>query len=579
MSQLNIFHRKTMLELMFEEMDAGGDPDGLRYYQREGYNAILASLAGNDSTLVVMAGGLGKTQLFSCVAKHWDGDVLIVAHRDELIEQARGRAEQMMGEYVEVEKAEQVSSPKTRIVVGSVQSLNQKRLGRLGKNRFSLVIIDECHHATSPSYRRVMDHFNDAKKLGVTATPDRADEKALGKVFDDVAFVFDIADGIKAGYLVPFGNCQEATLQGLDLDAVKKTKGDLAANELDQAMVQHCEGIVQKTLELEPGRTGICFFPGVRSAELAAQRFNALRPGSAAFVSGTTDENDRKRIMADFRAQRIQYLCNCMVATEGFDAPPTSLIVQGRPTLSRALYTQMTVRGSRVLPGVVDHFEGAGLGRERRQAIAASAKPDLVVLDFVGNHTKHDLASVSDVLGGNYSDAEVKAAKKLVKQGVRAGDALEQARRQLRALADAVAKANAKVKADVRAFDPFRVLGLTIADEDRYADRFTGAPATPKQMAALASFGVPQSELNQLSKRAAGKLFDKCKGRLEHGLCSYKQLRQLQRFGVTQQDVKFDRAKAALDYIAKKGWGSNGPIDHTMVQDIVNHRRVVGEEG
>jgi superfamily II DNA or RNA helicase len=72
----------------------------------------------------------------------------------------------------------------------------------------------------------------------------------------------------------------------------------------------------------------------------------------------------------DFRAGRVRYLVNCMIATEGFDAPTADLIVQGRPTLSRALYSQMIGRGTRALPGVVDRY---GTPDERRGAIAARA--------------------------------------------------------------------------------------------------------------------------------------------------------------------------------------------------------------
>jgi superfamily II DNA or RNA helicase len=580
MTQLSIFTRPSAFALMCEELEKEGDPDGLRYYQREAYDATLASLRENRSALLVMATGLGKTQTFGAVARHWDGDVLVLAHRDELIDQARKRIEQMTGEFVEVEKAEMVSSVRTRLVVGSVQSFNKKRLERLGKSRFGLVIVDEAHHAVAPSYRKVFDHFTEAKILGVTATPDRGDEKALGKVFDDVAYVFDIQDGIESGYLVPFSReCKRVVIEEIDLDHIGKSAGDFKVNELDEEMAKNCEGVVRKTLELQPNRAAIVFFPGVRSAELAAQRFNAIRPGSAAFVSGTTEELERRRIMADFREQRIRFLCNCQVATEGFDAPATSMIVQARPTLSRALYAQMTGRGTRVLPGVVDHYEGAGLAKERRKAITKSTKADLVVLDFVGNSQKHDLATVTDILGGDYTEAEVKAAKKLVSKGAHQGEALEEARRMLKAAADAVHKAKVTVTASVHAFDPFKVLGLSIADEDRYASRFGGKPATPAQLARLATYGVPQAELNQLSFKAASKLIDKCIGRLKHGMCSYKQLRQLQRFGVTQLNVPFERAKAALNYIASKGWGDKAPVDPKVLQDIIHHRREAGEEG
>src|SRR5688572_16216939 len=171
------------LRVMVAAMDDwwDSDPDGLRWYQRDGFNAIMAGFETFKSQLVVKATGLGKTQLFGAVAKHWQGSVLIIAHRDELVDQARERLEQMTGEYVEIEQGSLRCNPSTRIVIGSAQTLaKQNRLDALGKDRFSLVIADEAHHYVSPTWRRPMEFFN-AKFLGVTATPDRGDEKALGQ--------------------------------------------------------------------------------------------------------------------------------------------------------------------------------------------------------------------------------------------------------------------------------------------------------------------------------------------------------------------------------------------------------------
>ena len=148
----------------------------------------------------------------------------------------------------------------------------------------------------------------------------------------------------------------------------------------------------------------------------------------------------------------------------------------------------------------------------------------------------------------------------------------------LKAAADAVARAKVTVKATVHPFDPFKALGLAIADEDRYASRFGGKPASPAQQARLATYGVPQAELNQLSFKAASKLIDKCIGRIKHGMCSYKQLRQLQRFGVTELNVRFDRAKAAMEYIKSKGWGESGVVDPKVLQDIIHYRREPGDD-
>ncbi len=572
--QFSLFDRPNHFSEWYDALPTEGDPDGLRYYQREAFDAFYAGVERVRSQLIVMATGLGKTETFGAITKHWDkGDILVVAHRDELIGQAEKRLLKMTGYQVAIEKAEETSSPKSHIVIGSVQSLNKKRLERLGKNRFGLVIIDEAHHATAKSYRSVLDWF-DAKVLGVTATPDRGDEKALGLVFDEVAYVLDIADGVDGGFLVPVHG-KEVILKDIHLDRVKKTAGDLNIGELDEEMLKSAEGVVGKTIELGEGRQAICFFPGVRSAEFAAAKFNAVQPDSARFISGTTDPDERAGVVAAFKQGRFRYLCNCQVATEGFDAPSASLIVLARPTLSRSLYAQMIGRGTRVLPGTVDHIHGKALAPERREAIAKSRKPNMVILDFVGASTKHALMTAVDVLGGNYSEAEVKLAKKKAKAGGDAREALEQARRELLRLANAT---KAKVTATVRPFDPFRVLGLSIDDEDRYATRFGGRPATPQQQAWLATAGVPQQELDGLSFKAASKLIERCKARSRNGFATYKMMRQLQRFGITELNIPFARAKAGITYIESKGWGDRGTVDPQTLREIINHQRQAGED-
>lgn len=351
---------------------------GLRWYQGAGKVAVESSLEVNRSCLTVMATGLGKTRLGGAIAGDWPGNVLWLAHRDELIQQARDDLERITGEMVEIEQGQLRASSRSRIVVGSVDTVKrQNRLDRFGAERFSLVITDEAHHYTAATYRRPLEFFKNAKLLGLTATPDRGDEKALGQIFDDVAFVFDIQQGIEQGYLVPI-RAHTVEVKELDISGVKTQAGDLVAAQLDEVMLKACAGIVKETLRYEPVRQGIVFLPGVKSAELAAQLFNREKPGSAAFVSGMTDKDERRDIVRAFRDGRVQYLCNCQIATEGFDAPGCSMIVQGRPTKSRALAAQMAGRGTRVLPGIVDHLDGEARAPERREAIAGSAKPDCI---------------------------------------------------------------------------------------------------------------------------------------------------------------------------------------------------------
>lgn len=521
------------------------DPDGLRYYQRAAYDAVRESLKENRSALAVMATGLGKTQLFCALAAHWPGNVLVLAHRQELVGQARQRMEQMTGEFVEVEQAD-FRSYQGRIVVGSVDTVKQKkRLERLGKDRFSLIIADEAHHYVAKTYRRPLDFFADAKILGVTATPDRADEKALGAIFEDVPVVYDIQEGIEMGYLVPITG-RRVHLDEIDLTKVRRSGKDLNQSELDEAMVKAVEGICQKTIELEPDRQGLCFFPGVRSAEYATERFNLLRPDSAVCITAKTHELDRKRWVRDFKEGRIQYLCNVQVATEGFDAPDASMVVQARPTKSRALYAQMVGRGTRVLPLTVDHILGEEGAEQRRAAVAASAKPECVILDFVGNAGKHDLATVEDVLGGNYTPAEVKTAKKKAEREG-GGDTLaflNQARAELKAMAAAIDRAT--VKARVESFDPFKTMHM-----DRPSARFGDSPPSPKQRAMLEKAGVPTAGL---SKREASKMIANVFKRRELGLATFKQLRTLQKHGVTKVNISFRAASEAIDYLAQSGW-------------------------
>lgn len=548
MSQYDLFQAAAR-KLQPEQTDPWHN---LRWYQRECCEAIMSGLEVDRSVLAVLATGLGKTQIFSAIARNWPGNVLVLAHREELLEQAKARLEQMTGETVEIEQADRRASRKTRIVVASLDTMRtQHRKDRFGKGHFGLVIQDEAHHALAKSYRETLDFF-DAKLLGVTATPDRGDEKALGQVFDSVAYCFDILQGIEAGYLVPLRGTQ-VELGEIQLDGLAKVAGDLAKGQLDEVMVRAVEGIVHKTLELAPGRQGIGFLPGVKSAQYACERMNALRPGSSIFMSADTPSDERRAMARDFKAGKYEYLWNCMIATEGFDAPAASLIIQGRPTLSRALYSQMVGRGTRVLPGLVEHHEGRENGLARRDAIAASAKPDALILDFVGNATKHALVTPEDLLGGDYTTEEVEAAKAKAKKepGSNPLKLLEEARRELAAVAAAV---RSKVAAQQRSFNPFAVLEMDLTSTTREDMRWGRQAPSEAQLAALERMKVPKAAIASMSQREASKLLKERNRRHDAGLASYAQLAQLRKFGVDDNTVTFQGAGRALTYVSQQQW-------------------------
>lgn len=571
MTQASLFDsRRSALDDLFAELD---HDDGARYYQREAIDSVKRELQAVRSTLLVMATGVGKTFCFSNLIREWDkGPVLVLAHREELIQQAKASLERIVGDYVDVERAQEQSSFRSRYVVGSIDSVRQKkRLERLGHDRFSLIVIDEAHHSASPSYRRVLDWFGPARVLGVTATPDRADEQALGQCFDSVSYVYDIESGIDDGFLVPLEG-RHVDVSEVDLSAVKKSAGELQAGDLDEVMLKAVTGIVHETLRLYPDRQGLAFFPGVRSAELAAQTFNEKLPNSAAWVSGETPEEQRAEIVRDFKAERYRYLCNCQVFLEGFDAPATSLLIDGAPTLSRSRYAQKV---GRITRSTVDFssFRDRHQAAQRRALIADSAKPIGTVLDFVANSGKHDLVTPEDLLGGKYTSDEIALAKKARKKGEGGNvqEELEKARSELRRLASASVKA--KVSSTIREFDPFRSLGIHIADSKRHPSSF-GDPIPTGLWDALVKSGVGEDELRKMSKGAAGKLLTELKRRRMANLCSLKQSKILVKYGVDPQNLGFGHASEVIDYIAKSGWRP----DPAALHSLATRQREPGED-
>ncbi len=545
----------------------------LRWYQQEARDRILEEFQTVDSTMAVMATGLGKTQVFCGVTEAWDGNVLVLAHRDELVQQAKERLEAFTGEVVEVEQRDSRASSNARIVVGSVQSVTrQNRLDRLGADRFQLVILDENHHAVASTFKRVLEFFHKAKRLGVTATPDRGDEKALGKLFDSVAYCMDISEGIEAGYLVPIRG-HRIQLDTIDLSNVKVQGGDLVAGQLDEAMLRATEGIVKAVLEHEPDRQAIHFYPGLKTCEFATQRMNALRPGSAALVVAGTPLDERRETMRAFKEGRLQHLMGVGVPTEGFDAPPASAIVMGRPTKSRSLYAQMAGRGTRVLPGVVDCFPLRDQPRERRGAIAGSAKPDMVILDFVGNSGRHSLVGPEDLLGGNYSEAEIKLAKKKESPGGDIRSALDAARLELKRIAGEM---SSRVKSQKSAFDPFTTFGISMTKLAETEARFGYTPASDNQRRMLRNAGVEEVDLERISKQGASKLISTMIKRREVGLATYKQLRALRKWGVaTPTNLTFRNASQTLDYVTSMRGFKTDPM---KLADLMHGQRQMGED-
>ena len=536
-----------------------------RPYQQAALEAIYEAWREHSSTLLVQPTGTGKTIVFAHVIKGRPmGRALVLAHRKELIEQAQDKIYRVTGIVADVEMADyraDVGFQHSPVVVSSIQTQiagrGDGRMARFKPEQFATLIVDEAHHATARSYRRVLDYYRQnpqIKVLGVTATPDRADEAALGRVFQSVAYDYEILDAINDGWLVPIRQ-RVLHVQGLDLSNVRTTAGDLNGAELARVMEyeRNLLEIGSATVELIGKRKSLVFAASVAHAERLSEIVNRYLPNSARWVCGETPRDRRTVIFRDYAAGEFQVLVNVGVATEGFDEPGIECVVMARPTKSRCLYAQMAGRGTRPLPGLVDPIEDA---TSRRAAIEQSAKPFLEILDFVGNSGKHRLISSADILGGRYEDAVVELARHKADGATGSLDmreTLEVSLREIEEQRQAARRAALRPRAEFSCewIDPFAVFGITARRERAWNK---GRPATDKQIAFLAKSGIPSHVLKNLGLSAASQLIEEIIERRNDNRCTYKQARLLARYGYDGAGISFGRAREIIDGIAANGW-------------------------
>lgn len=540
-----------------------------RPYQIEAERAALRELKQSASTLIVLATGLGKTVIFSSVIGKCVGRgkrALVIAHREELIDQGASKIKAVTGEIPDIEMGDRWATEtlmgKATVVVGSVQTLSRGRMERFDPKEFGLIVIDEAHHAVASSYRRILDYFKagnpNIKILGVTATPDRADEEALVQVFGSCAFEYGVADGIRDGWLVDIEQ-QIVNVDGLDYQNVGTVAGDFNQGELSAVMEQEepLHGIASATLKIAGNRKTILFAVSVKQAEMLMDIFNRHRPGIARLVTGKTPKDERREMLKDYADGRFQILCNVGVATEGFDEPGVECVVMARLTKSRSLYAQMIGRGTRPLPGTVDgpHTEHWN-SDQRLAAIKASKKPSVLILDFEGNAGRHSLIHAADVLGGKISETAIQKAKgksqgkpKSVLEALSEAE-IEEVREKEAAERRRRAKLTGKASFSTEKVSPFDIFGRL---PDREPAWHKGRRPSPKMVAFLRRNNVPNPE--SLTFTQASALIDKIIYRRQHGLCTFAQANRLRQCGYEDADnYTVKQASELIGALRQNGW-------------------------
>lgn len=329
----------------------------LRDYQAECVGSIEAALERDARRqLVVLPTGGGKTIIFSeVIRRRQDKPVLILAHRDELLEQAGDKLAEVAPELAMstgLVKAgsNEVGAP---VVIASIQTLaRQSRLEQLPPH-FGTVIVDEAHHAVADSYQRVLDWVEAELTLLVTATPSRPDGKSLESIADEMVFARSLGWMIEQGYLCP-PRGKRITVD-VDLDSVKKSHGDFQADALADALeaADTPAEVLASYIEHGEDRKTIVFAANVAMAHHMAEVFRGAGYAAEA-VDGTTPRDERKAILRRFHDDETKILCNVGVLTEGFDEPSVSCIILAAPTKSEVKYTQIIGRGLRLYPGKTD---------------------------------------------------------------------------------------------------------------------------------------------------------------------------------------------------------------------------------
>ena len=519
----------------------------LRSYQNGAVEGAFNAFKEYDSTLIVLPTGLGKTVVFSEIVRRFQpARSIVIAHREELIFQAADKIRKVTGLEGAVEMGQYradglFETPPYIVSTVQTQCSGGDGGGRMTKflpEDFGLVVIDEAHHATAGTYKRVINYYRQNPKckiLGVTATPDRADEEALGQVFDSVAFEYQIMDAINSGWLVPIQQ-QMVTVGKLDFSGVRTTAGDLNQGELATIMEEeeNLQGIAQPTVEICGDKRAIVFAVSVQQAERMAEIINRYRPDKADWICGKTDKDKRRRILADFKDGKLQFVVNVGVLTEGFDDSGVEVIVMARPTKSRALYAQMAGRGTRPHDSIAGLLGDCATDADRRKMIQDSVKPSCLIVDFCGNAGRHKLVSTADILGGNIDDEVIEAAALKARQAGKPVDmaeeiAKEQALAEERKRTEAMRRASLKARAQfmLTSIDPFDAWDLTPAKE-RGWDR--GKRFSEKQsMVLMQKIGVDPAKIPYCQGK---QLLDEYFRRMSAGYASLKQTRCLRRWGV-----------------------------------------------
>ncbi|MGV9840534.1 DUF3427 domain-containing protein [Streptomyces fungicidicus] len=349
-------------------------------YQRDMLERLQVEREVHDrhQNLLVAATGTGKTVMaaldYKQLRERHDRDLrlLFVAHRKEILQQSLRTYQDILldANFGESLHSGEIPERWTH-VFASVQALNAQALDRLTPDHFDVIVIDEFHHGTSPTYRKIIDHFQPMELLGLTATPERMDGRNIQDEFFDgrIAAEMRLWEALDNKLLCPFHyfGISDTT----DLSAVEWKRGAYDVSSLSNVLTGNKvrAGLVVKAVKekvADPSRMrALGFCVSVAHAHFMAECFRAAGFLAVA-VSGETPADQRRQALSDLRSGALQVIFSVDLFNEGVDVPDVDTLLLLRPTSSATVFLQQLGRGLR----------------------RSDSKPVLTVLDFIGQHRK-----------------------------------------------------------------------------------------------------------------------------------------------------------------------------------------------
>ncbi|OEJ42377.1 helicase [Streptomyces agglomeratus] len=337
---------------------------------------VEREIHGRDTNLLVAATGTGKTVMaaldYRALLREHGKDLrlLFVAHRKEILKQSQRTYRAVLDDASFGELLHSGELPRDwKHVFASVQSLTDQRLEQLARDHFDVIVIDEFHHATANTYRRVIDHFEPKQLLGLTATPERMDGLNVQDEFfgGRIAAEMRLWEALENDLLCPFHYF--GIPDGTDLTTLKWKKGTYDQAELSNVLTgNHARArLVVKSVQSKVSNPGSMRALGFCVTKAHAH-FMADFFRQAGFKAKSLDSDsppsERHAALEQLRAGQLQAIFSVDLFNEGLDIPDVDTILLLRPTNSATIFLQQLGRGLR----------------------RTKTKPVLTVLDFIGQH-------------------------------------------------------------------------------------------------------------------------------------------------------------------------------------------------